>query len=122
MTQQIFVAIATYGPESDVDPLVALGTTEELANAALQRLIDDSDTPDEWIQTDRTVEHGVAAPEPSPPAWRQRTEDEQETLAIAKIEEVRDCAKDIAHEYLDAMDAEEVEDMLRVCNGDDDDD
>lgn len=53
-------------------------------------------------------------------AWRQRTPAEQEQLATAQIEEVHDCAKELAHEILDAMDAEEVADMLRVLQDDED--
>lgn len=117
MTTDVFVAIANYGPEDDVPALVAVGFTAALANAALQSLIDDSDEPELWI-AENAESHTVAEEPASDPAWRQCSPEDQERLAIAQIEEVNDCSKEIAHDMLDAMSAEEVEDMLQALKED----
>lgn len=46
------------------------------------------------------------------PFWRTLNESQQEALAIAQIEEIRDDAKGYAHEQLDALDADSVRSFL----------
>jgi len=114
MIADVYVAIATYTglEQPGVPVLVAVGDTAERAEAALEVLIDDHDNPDGW-DVGAAELHGVAqADAGGTPAWRLRTEDEQEQLAIAQIEEIRDCAKELAHEMLDALDAEGVQEFL----------
>lgn len=121
MTSTVFVIVAAYAPETDVAALVAVGATPALAREAMAEQLAAQDSPDQWIESE-PMEQPINMGPVAKPAWRQRTKEEQETLAIAQIEEVNGCAKEIAHEMLDEMSAEEVEDMLRVCNGDDDED
>lgn len=123
MIADVYVAIATYtgNEQPGVPVLVAVGTTAELADAALENLIDDHEDPSLWDVGGAEL-HGVAQSDAGgTPAWRLRTEEEQETLAIAQIEEIHECAKDFAHEMLDGMSPEEVQEMLDECNGIDED-
>jgi hypothetical protein len=50
-----------------------------------------------------------------PPYWRTLPEDVQETLAVYMIDEVADTfsAKEAAHDALDEMDKEQIEEYLR---------
>lgn len=63
-------------------------------------------------------------PEPKPddlppiPPWRTFTEDEQDTMAIIKIEEIHECAKDLAHEELDTFDLVDCIDLIDDDSGD----
>lgn len=119
----VYVAIATYTglEQPGVPVLVAVGDTAERAEAALEVLIDDHDNPDGW-DVGAAELHGVAqADAGGTPAWRLRTEEEQEQLAIAQMEEVQDCAKELAHEMLDALDAEGVQEFLDGLNDEGDD-
>lgn len=119
----VYVAIATYTglEQPGVPVLVAVGDTAERAEAALEVLIDDHDNPDGW-DVGAAELHGVAqADAGGTPAWRLRTEEEQEQLAIAQMGEVQDCAKELAHEMLDALDAEGVQEFLDGLNDEGDD-
>lgn len=123
MITDVYVAIATYTglEQPGVPVLVAVGDTAERAEAALEVLIDDHDNPDGW-DVGAAELHGVAQGDAGgTPAWRLRTEEEQEQLAIAQIEEVHDCAKELAHEMLDALDAEAVQEFLDGLNDQGDD-
>lgn len=113
----VFVALAHHSHQPGLRPFLAVGVTAELAAAALLSLIDDADHPELWIP-EKPELHTVAEAPPTEPAWRQISEEDQNLLAIAQIEEVNDCAKEIAHEMLDAMTSEEVEEMLQELKED----
>lgn len=118
MTQEIYVAIATYAPESDVPSLVALGVTSQLAASALEALIADTETPDQWIAEQPEL-HGVAQPDVKDlPFWTAFTEEERSELISIQEEELRDCTKDVAVEMLQDQDEETLRDMLEVDSDD----
>lgn len=121
MTDQLYVAIATYPHRRDQQAVVAIADTAELCEVELSKEVALQHNPGAWVQSLPTLIPVHRAPKPEP-AWRQCTDEEQEMLAIAQIEEIRECAKDIAHEMLDELDAEGVQEFLKVLRDDDDSD
>jgi hypothetical protein len=45
----VWVAIATYAPEDDVDPICVVAITSQAATEQLENLIAEQDEPDMWI-------------------------------------------------------------------------
>lgn len=119
MTQDIYVAIATYGPEDDIPCLVALGITAELAEGALERLIDDSENSEGWIAGGAEL-HGVAQPRIEElPFWTEFTDEERAELISIQAEELRDCTEDVAREMIEVLDEQSLRAMLDVSDEDD---
>jgi len=118
MSQDIYVAIATYAPEDDIAPLVALGITAELAEGALENLIEDSENPEGWIAGGAEL-HGVAQPRIEElPFWTEFTDEQRAELIEIQSEELRDCTADVAREMLEVLDEESLRAMLDVSEDD----
>lgn len=134
MTQEtVWVAIATYAPDDDVPPLCAVAITfqeaaEQIDNVIHEHCKGTGVDEEQWIAHD-PVERPVLPS--SAPSGRATGAKAWEAAGIPvadidlwfenKIEEIRDCAKDLAHEEADRMTAEDFrEDFL--FDGDDDDD
>lgn len=64
--QTVWVAVSRYGPEDDVEPIVALGETKEAAEAALDKIIrdmaKDTDTTEDELRELWVDEHTVELP------------------------------------------------------------
>jgi len=118
--QEIYVAIATYSgnEQPGVPVLVALGITAELAEGALEVLVDDSDDPSLWEQGGAEL-HGVAQPRMEDmPFWAVFSEDERKALIDIQEEELRDCTSDVAVEMLQDQDEATLRAMLDVDDED----
>lgn len=112
MSQEVFVAIAQYGPENDVPCLIAVGITAQLAADALEKLINDAEDPELWV-AETPERHGVAQPEVKDlPFWTAFTDEERGELISIQEEELRDCTRDVALEMLQDQDEETLRDML----------
>lgn len=45
----VWVALAEYGPEDDVEPLIVVAITHQAAQEQLDNVIAEQDEPDMWI-------------------------------------------------------------------------
>lgn len=108
----VYVVTATYGPDSDIDPLVAVAYTREAALEEIQAYVEihgretftESD-PDLWIVGEPSLLH-IAGEEPKvTPPWRTDlfTEAESKSILEMAIEDVRDALEDWAEVMCDEM-------------------
>lgn len=111
----IWVVTATYGPESDIDPLIAVGWTKEAALELMEEYItlagDQGVAADRdlWIVQDPSL-MPVGGEPPEPPAWWRSemfTEAESERIVVAMMDEVHDDVRSYAQAECDKMSLEE---------------
>jgi hypothetical protein len=102
----VWTCTATYAPEDDVEPITVVAWTKEAAETAMDEVLgEEGYDKDEWIVQPACLQPICGTKTEVTPAWRTElfTDDDQENMAIMQMEEVRECAKDIAHEYLDEL-------------------
>lgn len=112
----VWIVIATYGPESDVEPMVAAAASKEWAEQKMELMLaEDGVDGEAWIVANAEevklyIPADVLAADPP---WRTMlSETQQETLFLLENEEVRDSAKEIALEQLDNMSAQDIQDYV----------
>lgn len=112
MTEAVWVAIATYSHDRHAAAVTAVADSPTLARRMLAENVALQHNPTAWLSADPVL-IVVQSEAQTSPAWRNLDGDDQDLLASAQIDEVHDCAKEIAHDMLDSMDAEEVAAMLQ---------
>ncbi|USN16534.1 hypothetical protein POLEWNIK_00080 [Brevundimonas phage vB_BpoS-Polewnik] len=117
MTEAVWVAIATYSHDRHAAAVTAVADSPTLARRMLAENVALQHNPTAWLSADPVL-IVVQSETKSSPAWRDLSDDDQNLLASAQIEDVHDCAKEIAHDMLDSMDAEEVQTMLQELKED----
>jgi hypothetical protein len=107
----IWLCTATYGPENDVEPITVLGWTKEAALTAMTEVLEDGERiggqglVNEWIIGNPELQPVCGEKPTTNPVWRSEmfTPDEQNSMVILQMEEIRECLKDNAHEMLDEL-------------------
>ncbi|USN16755.1 hypothetical protein STRZYGA_00340 [Brevundimonas phage vB_BpoS-Strzyga] len=117
MTEAVWVAIATYSHDRHAAAVTAVADSPALARRMLAENVALQHNPPAWLLSEPSL-IVVQSEAQTSPAWRDLSGDDQNLLATAQIEEVHDCAKEIAHDMLDSMDAEEVATMLQELKED----
>lgn len=117
MTEAVWVAIATYSHDRHAAAVTAVADSPALARRMLAENVALQHNPPAWLLSEPSL-IVVQSEAQTSSAWRDLSDDDQNLLATAQIEEVHDCAKEIAHDMLDSMDAEEVATMLQELKED----
>ena len=117
MTEAVWVAIATYSHDRHAAALTAVADSPTLVRRMLAENVAQQHNPAGWLSSEPSL-IVVQSEAQTSPAWRDLSGDDQNLLATAQIDEVHDCAKEIAHDMLDSMDAEEVQTMLQELKED----